>query len=96
MSEPEGLRMANEKDHQILDDTIARLTIAMSEAVPAGTVDGGTLSTALVEIASHVVAAMFPPRERGAQVEHLQNYLMQSVDRWAQHHELQARRKNRG
>jgi len=82
MSELEGLRMGGADDHLLLTETIARLTQALVKTIPAGSVDGGTIATALVEMAAHAVAATFPDEEHGPVVEHLQNYLAHAVKRW--------------
>ena len=83
MSNPEGLRMGGAADVELLNDTIVRLTLAMSVAVPSGTVDHGTIAHALMEMAAQAVATAFPKDEQGAVVEHLQNYFMQSVEQWS-------------
>jgi len=82
MTDDDGLRMGGEADHLVLTETIARLTVALIETIPAGTVDGGTIATALIEMAAHAVSATFPQHEHGPVVEHLQNYLAAAVDRW--------------
>jgi hypothetical protein len=82
MDERYGLRMGGDEDQALLTDTITRITLALIDTVPPGTVDGGTLATALTEITAHAVSAMFPRHEHGPVVEHLQHYLMKAVEKY--------------
>lgn len=79
---PSGLRLADDADHSLLNDTIVKLTVAMRQAVPGGSVDPGTLAHALVEMAAFHVATCFPHVEHGMVIEHLQNFLAQAVHNW--------------